>query len=283
VSQTIDLLMVTYQAPESTRIALGRLLETCDERMRVWLWHNGDHAETLEVVRSFAEHPRVHRFHHSHENKRLWEPTNWLLDNAEGDFLGKVDDDNVLPLGWTAPLIAAHNAYDRFGAIGCWRFQPEDFVPELANKKIREFPGGHRLLQNLWVEGSCFLMKRACRDRHGSLQPGQTFTRYLRDLALEHGWIHGWYYPFIYYENLDDPRCPHALIRTQEDFLRRMPLTAQYNGVETVEQWTDQLRRSARAAQSDSIDPREWRGWRYYRKRLRYWARRLLLGKKNYW
>ena len=282
MSQTIDLLMVTYQAPESTRIALGRLLETCDESMRVWLWHNGDHAETLGVVRSFLEHPRVHRFHHSTENKRLWEPTNWLLEHAEGDFLGKVDDDNVLPSGWTEPLIAAHNSFDRFGAIGCWRFQPEDFVPELANRKIREFPGGHRLLQNLWVEGSCFLMKRACRDRHGLLKPGQTFTRYLRDLALEHGWIHGWYYPFIHYENLDDPRCPNALVRTDEEFRKRLPLTAQYNGVSTMEEWTDQLRRSARAVQSASADPNDWRGWRQAMRSLRLRARKLV-GIRNRW
>ncbi len=277
---SIDVLMVTYNAPESTRLALGRLLETCDDSMRVWLWHNGGHAETLQVVRELSSHPRVHRFHHSEENVRLWAPTNWLLENAEGDFLSKVDDDNVLPHGWADQLRAAHAAHERFGVLGCWRFQPEDFDAQLAAPKIQEF-GGVRLLRNFWVEGSCFLMKRQCRDELGPLAQGQKFTQYCKKLALR-GWINGWVYPFIRYENLDDPRSPHALIRTQADLERRLPLTAQYNGVRTVEEWTDQLRRSAHSAQTASIDPKYWSGWRHVSRRLWVRAQRLV-GKKRRW
>ena len=60
--------MVTHDQPDYLRLSLPRLLETCDERMRVWLWHNGTHEETLELSRSFADDPRVARFHHSVEN-----------------------------------------------------------------------------------------------------------------------------------------------------------------------------------------------------------------------
>ena len=281
--QTLDILMVTHESPESTRMALGQLLETSTPWMRVWLWHNGDHTETLELVREFAKHPRVFRFHHSPQNERLWAPTNWLLENAEGEFLSKVDDDNVVPQGWAERLIAAHNDFPKFGALGCWRFQDEDYIPELAAKKIREFPGGHRILLNLWVEGSCFVMKRACRDEAGPLRQGQSMTAYFRDLALKRGWINGWYFPFVRYENLDDPRAPRSLMRTEGDLRRRRPLTAQYNGVESLAAWTDQLRRSAQNAQTESIDPRDWRGWRWYRRRIRYWSRRLFLGQRNRW
>jgi hypothetical protein len=280
---SIDALMVTFRSPESTRRALGRLLESAPPEMRVWVWHNGEDRETLAVVESFRGHPRFGRFHHSRENQRLWAPTNWLLREAQGELLAKIDDDNVVPFGWTEKLVAAHRAYDRFGAIGCWRFQEEDFVPELAEKKIREFPGGHRLLQNLWVEGSCFLMKRRCAVEQGLLREGQTFTQYCKELALARGWIHGWYYPFIRYENLDDPRSPGTLLRTEEDFQRRLPLTAQYNGVRTLAEWTEQLRRSARNAQSAPLDPRYWTGWRPYARRARYWARRLFTGQRSHW
>jgi len=278
---TIDILMVTYNSPESTRLALGRLLETCNERMRVWLWHNGDDAQTLGVVREFIEHPRIHEFRHSHENVKLWAPTNWLLEHARGDFLSKVDDDNILPFGWTEPLLAAHAANPEFGVLGCWRFQDEDFVPHLAEQKIREFAEGHRILQNTWVEGSCFLMKSQCRDEAGTLTHGQNFPQYCRALALK-GWINGWYYPFIRYENLDDPRSPHTLIRSQEDLMRRLPLTAQYNGVKTIEDWTNQLRRSALNAQTAPIDPRHWFGWRRLLRRVRVRTLRLL-GKRRRW
>lgn len=279
--QTIDILMVTYNAPESTQLALTQLLATCGEHMRVWLWHNGGDAETLAVTSSFRDHPRVHRFHHSKENVRLWGPTNWLFENAEGDFISKVDDDNVLPMGWADKLLEAHNANPRFGAIGCWRFQDEDFDPVLARPKIKKFEGGHSLLQNFWVEGSCFLMKRECVEEAGPLAKGQSFPQYCRALALK-GWIHGWYYPFIRYENLDDPRTSNTLIRSQEDLERRLPLTAQYNGINTVEAWTNQLRRSALNAQTASIDPNYWRGWRKALRRVRVRVQRLL-GKKERW
>ncbi len=279
-SPTIDVLMITYNAPESTRLALKALLDGCRPGMRVWLWHNGDHAETLDVVRSLADHPHVHRFHHSEENVRLWAPTNWLLENADGDYLSKVDDDNVLPQGWHEPLVEAHEAFEDFGVLGCWRFQEEDFVPELAQKKIREY-NGHRILQNLWVEGSCFLMKRALRDQMGPLKPGQNFPQYCKAASIA-GWINGWYYPFIHYENLDDPRSPHTLIRTQADLERRLPLTAQYNEIKTVEDWTDQLRRSALNAQTASIDLKDWTGWRRILKRIQVRSLRLM-GRKHRW
>jgi glycosyltransferase involved in cell wall biosynthesis len=270
----IDILMITYDCPESTELCLSRLLETCGEGARVWLWHNGDHAETLEVVNRYVSHPRVAKFHHSPENQKLWAPTNWLLENADGDYLSKVDDDNLLPHGWLEKLVEAHESYERFGVLGCWRFQEEDFHPEFAMRKIETHPGGHQVMRNMWVEGSCFLMKRRCRDEQGPLAPGQSFPQYCKQLSLD-GWVIGHYYPFIKYENLDDPRSPHTLIRTQEDLQRYLPLTAQYNGVATIEAWTDQLRRSALTVQRASTDPRDWRGLPRLMRSLRFRVRQL--------
>ena len=281
MTTTIDILMVTYNSPESTRLSLQRLLDSCTDGMHVWLWHNGDHEETLAVVHELADHPAVAKFHHSAENQRLWAPSNWLFENSEADLLSKVDDDNVVSPDWAERLSAAHRDYDRFGVLGSWRFQDEDLVPELAERKIAEY-GGHRIMRNLWVEGSCFLMKRACRDESGLLKPGQSMTRYFRALGVDRGWINGWLYPFVRYENLDDPRAEHALVKTDEEFRRRMPLTAQYNGVQSVAEWTDQLRRSARAVQAASPEPRDWKGWRQQRRRLKRVMRRLL-GQRSHW
>ena len=48
--------MVTHNRPGYARAALERLLSTCDDRMRVWVWHNGTHAKTLELVRTYVDH-----------------------------------------------------------------------------------------------------------------------------------------------------------------------------------------------------------------------------------
>lgn len=274
-SETVDILMITYNRPQYTELALSRLIKTCDETMRVWLWHNGDDEPTLEIVRSFSSHPRVFRFHHSHENKKLRDPTNWFWQNATGAYLSKVDDDCLLPDGWAHRLRQAHETVPELGVIGCWRFLDEDVIPELVEKKLRKLPSGYQLLQNFWVEGSGYLMKRSCLEAQGLLPAGRSFTHYCVDLALK-GWVNGWLYPFIYQEHMDDPRTPHSLLKTDADIERWAPLSALRTKVKTVAEWEEQLRRSARITQEASIDPRDYTGWRWALRRIRAHSKRYL-------
>ena len=277
----IDILMITYNRAEYTRLALARLLETCDEQMRVWVWHNGSDEETLRVVESLSQHPRMYRFTQSHENMKLNAPTNWLWENAEGAFLSKVDDDCLMPHGWADSLRSAHHDNPDFGVLGCWRFPEEDFVPEMAFKKIQEFHGGHRLMRNCWIEGSGYLMKRQCVEKSGALPLSDSFPRYCIGLAQQ-GWIHGWYYPFLYQEHFDDPRSPHSLLKSDSDIRNWAPLSAVNNGVRTVAEWQDQLRRSARLLQRAPYDPRFYSGWRRQLKRVRGRVKRAF-GYKRQW
>ena len=251
--------MITYNRPSYTKLSLTRLLESCDETMRVWLWHNGSDIQTLKVVLPLAQHPRVHRFYHSPENKKLRDPTNWLWSNATGDFLAKVDDDCLVPQNWAVTLRQAHLDVPDFGVIGCWGYTKEDFLPEIANRKIQSFNGRHRLMRSCWLGGSGYLMKRKCLNTKGLLAPGQSFTDYCIRLASA-GWINGWYYPFIYQEHMDDPRSPNSCLKTDEDFQRAIPLSARANGVTTLKAWQDQLSRSARLLQQASYDPRQYLG-----------------------
>ncbi|MEM8873787.1 MAG: glycosyltransferase family A protein [Planctomycetota bacterium] len=126
MTATCDILMVTHDRPDYVRLSLPRLLETCDDDAAVWLWHNGEHAETLRLVREFAEHPKVTRFHHSIKNVQLREPTNWLLGNSTADLLGKVDDDNLMPMGWLDKLRDTHAADWSLSCVGCWTLRVED-------------------------------------------------------------------------------------------------------------------------------------------------------------
>jgi len=265
---TIDLVFITYNRPEYTKLSLKRLLDTCDESMRVWVWHNGTDEETLEIVQSFQDHPSFFKFHHSIENKKLNEPTNWLWTHAKGDFLSKVDDDCLMPYDWANVLRKAHADVPEFGVIGCWRFPKEDFIPELANKKIRQLTGGHRLMQNCWIEGSGYLMKRECLKVNGLLRSAETFTDYCIRLANK-GWINGWYYPFLYQEHMDDPRSPNTLLKSDDDFKRYLPLTARNFGLGSLDEWSEQLRNSAVVCQTANINPKLYIGWRGRLRRIR--------------
>jgi len=131
----IDILMITYNRPRYTRMALSRLLEVCDQRCRVWVWHNGMDEETLAIVKDFEGHPRFERVHHSEANVKLREPTNWFWRNAEGEYLGKVDDDCLMPDGWVSRLVEAHEASEKIGILSCWPFLQEDIREDLVAKK----------------------------------------------------------------------------------------------------------------------------------------------------
>jgi hypothetical protein len=273
--------MVTHDQPGYVRLSLDRLLETCVDGMRVWIWHNGTHEETLEVSRAFGDDPRVARFHHSVENRPLRDPINWLFQSSDAEFLSKVDDDCLVSPGWASTLMVAHRDVERLGVLGSWRFYEEDFEPELSLPKIAELPGGHRVLRNFWVQGSGFVMKRSCVDRHGALARKESFTNYCVRLALA-GWINGWYYPFVIEEHMDDPRSPHTRFRTDDDLRRRPPLTAQRNDVTTVAEWQEQVKRSAHTSQAAPLDPRYFRGWRLRRRTLGLRLRRLV-GVRRQW
>lgn len=280
MDRSTDVLMITYNRPGYTRLALETLLENSDESTRVWLWHNGADEETLTVANEYQRH--VYRFHHCRDNLALTTPTNWLYENAAGAYLSKVDDDCLVPALWVKKLREAHEDEPRFGVIGCWRFQEEDFEAALAQRKIRMFSGGHRLLVNMWIEGSGYLMKRACVERFGPLRRGRSFTDYCIEIGRA-GWINGWIYPFLYQEHLDDPRAEHSALKTDADLNRHLPLSARRNGVASLEQWLNQLRRSARVVQEAPTDPAYWSPGRRRLRHAMSKARRILTGTKAHW
>ncbi len=281
MNPTIDILMITYNRPKYTAISLKRLLETCDETMRVWVWHNGMDLETLEVVQSHRSHPRFYRFYHSQINKKLNEPTNWLWENAQGEFYSKVDDDCAVPYGWAETLRDAHVHNPSFGVIGCWHYLEEDIVPELVIKKVQRFEGGHQVMRNCWYGGSGYLMKRECYELLGPLRTGQSFTQYCIALARR-GFVNGIYYPFLYQDHFDDPRSKHTQIKTDEDVRRWAPLSAIYNGIDTVEKWKALLMKDALNCQSAPYDPKYYSGWRSVIKKVGLRIQKML-GNKQKW
>ncbi len=274
-SGIVDVLMITHNRPHYARRAIPRLLDTCDEQTRVWLWHNGDDPETLQVAREHAHHPRVYRFHHSDANVRLREPTNWLWRESDGAYLAKVDDDCLVPDGWIGKFRRAHALCGRLGIIACWHFQESDFNKGMASAKMRAIGGPHSLLMNAWVGGSGYLMKRECVRDAGLLKRNETFTGYCMRL-FSSGWLIGWHYPLVLQEHLDDPRSPNSLLRSDAELNRFQPLSAFGSGASTIEQWDAQLRRSAEIIQSASICPGHYSKWRRLVRRIR---RKLMPGR----
>jgi glycosyltransferase involved in cell wall biosynthesis len=274
----IDILMITYNRPEYVRLSLPRLLDGCPPYARVWVWHNGTDQATLDAVEAVRDHPRLHRFRHSPANVGLREPTNWLWRESTGDLVSKVDDDCLQDPQWLPTLSRAHRDVPEFGVIGTWRFPDEDVDPALMARKLVEFPGGHALLRNHWVQGSGYLAKRSVIRQAGPIADGESFTSWcLRTARL--GWVNGWYHPFLREDHMDDPRSPNTIYRTDEDLMARRPLSARNTGVRTIAEWTEHMRHSARIVQAASLDLREYEGWRLRRRTITRRIRWALTGR----
>ncbi len=279
MTASVDILMITHTRAQYTALSLPRLLDSCDESMRVWVWHNGDDEQTLSVVRAHREHPRFHRFYHSHDNALIRKPTNWLFGNASGDLLSVVADDCLVEPAWMDRLRAAHAKNSALGVLACWPFMEDDFDRERSANKVRELDGGDQLLVNPWVQGSGVVLKRQCVEDLGLLPPrDKGFTSYCLRLAAA-GWVNGWLVPLVLIEHMDHPLSPNTRLRNDADLCEFAPLSVRMRGCTTISQWLAHQRLSARIVQEAPLDPRLYFGWRKKWRRMR----ERLQGQKTYY
>lgn len=271
--------MITYNRETYTRIALSKLLETCDESMRVWIWHNGQHQPTLNVVKKLSSHPRFYKLKVSLENKRLREPTNWFWNSSDAEFLSKVDDDCMEPEGWGKKLRNILLSNSELGIVGTWRFYDEDFIPELANKKMYHLNQGKKIMQNCWVQGSGYVMRRKCLNELGPLKDDESFPAYCIRASLN-GWINGWYFPFLFEDHMDDPRSKYCTIKSEAEFAGQRPLSAINDNVYSLVEWTNRVRYMARIVQEASVNPKVYVGWRSKIRSLDRYIKKILRRKE---
>ena len=258
----VHILYITYNRPHYTRLSLPRLLETCRSQDRVWIWHNGDHAETLEVAREHAGHPLVAKFHHSEENVLLRIPTNRFWECCDAPFLAKVDDDCLMPNGWIETLVRAHDSDPKLGILSAWPFIESDFREDIGGRKVRSF-GGTQVMVNPWTGGSGYVMPRSVIDACSFIREGENFSGYCKRSAAA-GFINGWLIPFVLMDHMDDPRSPNTGIRTEEDFQRFPGLSAQRFGMASFEELKAQTIQAALDVQQASPDICDYmglRGW----------------------
>lgn len=239
-----DVLMIAHDRPEYLALSLPALLESGDESLRVWVWQNGENEAVTKILDAYTNHDRLYKVYRSPKNLGLRAPTNWLWDESDAGYVGKVDDDILVPKGWAHKLKCAHEKVRHFGVLGCWVFPAVDYNEKIAKKKISRYQG-EAIVENGWMPGPAYLMKRACVQTAGLLREDDTFPAYSVRLAWA-GWTHGWLLPLIFCENMDDPRSPRCLLQTQDAFEKHTPLTAAKSNVTTLEGWKAQSERAAR-------------------------------------
>jgi hypothetical protein len=148
--------------------------------------------------------------------------------------VGKVDDDTLVPSGWTEAIAPAVREEQQLGMVGCWTFMPEDFTRnETAARDKVTTVGRHQVLHDIAIGGTGFVVRREVATRYLSGRShGRAFPidriRMTRD-----GLISGWFFPLLFAEHMDDPRSEFCLMRTAEDMSETAALTARARGFDT--------------------------------------------------
>lgn len=202
-----SILMLSWNRREYFERTIAHLLADPSD-FRLYLWDNGSTDGVADIVRKLDD-PRIAARFHSGENVGQARPWRWFLDQARGDIAGKIDDDIIGEPGWMARFAAMLADEPRFGTLGAWVYQPEEWNPAVAEHKIRAV-GGHRIFENPWVPGGIFLGRKAVLARFSSRDPALWGVPLDQAALCRAGFINGYPLPISFAHHLDDPRSPHC-------------------------------------------------------------------------
>ena len=202
----IDLVFITHDRLEYTKLALASVLADPEEEFSLTIWDNASSDGTADYLRNEVKDPRIRQIVFSRKNVGQIAAVNEVWSKSKADLLGKLDNDCIVTPGWTKTLAQAHQDIPELGVIACWHFMPEDFDYDRAKHKIQSF-GRHRILRHPWTCGTGLLLKRSTFHRLGTMR-GDGTTSYWLQMANA-GFVNGFYYPLIYQEHMDDIRSKH--------------------------------------------------------------------------
>jgi glycosyltransferase involved in cell wall biosynthesis len=264
---TIDLIFITYNRLEYTRLSLASVLADSAEEFSLTIWDNGSTDGTKEYLASVQD-PRIVRKVLSPQNVYLHGAANDMFFKSSADLVGIIPNDFLVTPGWTRPLAKAHADVPEFGMIGCWHFFPDDFDYERAKHKIQTF-GQHRILRHPWTGGGAGLVKLKAIRECGPPESSAT-TQYWTRMALR-GYINGFYYPLIYVEHMDDPKSKHSHLKDEASYQAAKAVTANINspGQETLAGrwcWRQEVLNNLL---DDPWDAKYYIGWRSKLRRIK--------------
>jgi len=218
VTPTKTIIYFTWNRLDYTKRTLPRLIESTGADTRIIVFDNSSDADTVDFLRSLDEE-RIQIFL-NHVNAGLSQPTNWLYNMIKTEFVGKVDNDTLVPDGWVDKFAEAHEKWgEELGLISGFHFMDEDWSSACEINIVEK--NGSKIVKQPYVGGCCYLMRRQTFIDLGEIptQSGKIggWTEYQQvNLNLAKKLI-GYAYPLVKVSHLDDPRHPETGI--DEDYL----------------------------------------------------------------
>ena len=198
--------MVTYNRLAYTKKAIRSVLKQTYKSFRLTIWDNGSSDRTVEYLKGLKDKRIVLQL--SPVNFGLAYATDSVFSRSKAKYVGKVDNDTLVPKDWLETMLKAHKTYD-FGFIGGFHFRDEEMHD--ITPKISEYNG-----QKLWrfkhIGGCSFLIKKKDYDLFGEINGNgiMGLTDYQWKWS-DAGKINGYVYPLVKVEHMEDGRSQHCI------------------------------------------------------------------------
>lgn len=260
---TIDLIFITYNRLEYTKLALASVLADPTEEFSLTIWDNASTDGTVEYLKREVNDSRIVDVVFSKENVGQTAAVNQVWSRSKADLLGKLDNDCLVTAGWTRKLAGAHNDIDHLGVIACWHYPLDDFDEDAVTKagKIQRF-GHHQVFRHPWTGGTGILIKRDTFIKFGCIT-GQGTTPYWVKIASS-GYINGYYYPLIPHEHMDDPKSKYCMV-TDDDAIREfrdVTVVLRENSIGSMEARWKRRKAILKNLNSGHWEVKYYTGWR---------------------
>lgn len=201
----IQLCMVTWDRLNYTKKAIESVLNQDEENFKLTIVDNGSKDGTVEYLKTL-EDPRIDLVLWE-RNKGLSTATHHVFKDSEEDYLGRVDNDTILPPDWLRRCIEAHEGFDNFGFIGGFHFQKEDMKDIEPRIEIFDGIGAWRKPH---IGGCSFLIKNEDYKKFGKIggEGVMGLTDYQHKFT-DAGKVNAYLYPFIWVDHQEDRRSPN--------------------------------------------------------------------------
>jgi len=245
MTSPVDLLLITWNRREYAEKTLDNLLKDPAD-FRLYCWDNGSSDGTADLVASLDD-PRIVERHLDKENVGQRLPSVWFFEKSKRDVIGKVDDDILLPHGWTERIAPMIRRNPRYGVLGCWTFMPEDWNEVLAQRNIVR-NGDDQVLRCVNIGGCALLLRKDLVLRYECIPRSHGFPIDQEKMSLD-GLVVGYPLPLLFAHHMDDPRSEHCVMTRAGPLGEYSALTARKHGFRSVEDYTKWIVADARERQ----------------------------------
>ena len=171
--------------------------------------------DLIEYLKTI-KHSNIKKIIFNKSNKGLVGPTKAFWRSSTSEYVGKIDNDILVPANFIKILVDAHEKINNLGVVGFCHFRLEDInsfrlkdkIISLSNINIRQQP---------WIGGNYIMKKTVTKKYPGYNQSWKKFKKRklygfnkyqnkLTNFGLINGYIANENKELFFWDHLDDPR-----------------------------------------------------------------------------